>query len=318
MNEILTPCILQSIIICSTIIILCVVAVSAFRIHKVENRKKELKMEDTENSSCLGSYIFLSSIVVLIAVVIFSYAFFSDKKVLDFMSLASALVSIILAVITIIYSFVINSQTAGQIDKLTKTSKSLQTASNKAVESANVMKSAAQQVVEASKSYEISAESLEKNIERIIQSIIREEFGRLLGAPTDYETVGDLQSVNNESNSRLNNFKEEVITKFNDGNSNAGAIILYLCSKVQETGVSCDLMSIFPEDTIMYYWGYIIALNAIGFTAIDVDFSTKTIKTANVIKDIKAGALKRIEAEVNNDFITENKQKIDEYFAVKE
>ena len=42
MEEILTPCILQSIIICCTLIILSVVGVSAYRIHKVEERKKEL------------------------------------------------------------------------------------------------------------------------------------------------------------------------------------------------------------------------------------------------------------------------------------
>ena len=127
MNEILTPCIVHNIIICSTIIILCVVAVSAFRIHKVEERKKKLEMKDIENGSCLGSYIFLSSIVVLIAVLIFSYAFFANKDVLDFMSLASALVSIILAVITIIYSFVVNGQSTKQVDKLISTSENLRT-----------------------------------------------------------------------------------------------------------------------------------------------------------------------------------------------
>lgn len=311
MNEILTPCVLQNIIICSTIIILSVVAVSAFKIHKVENRKRELKLENTENGSCLGSYIFLSSIVVLIAVVIFSYAFFSDKKVLDFMSLASALVSIILAVITIIYSFVINSQTSGQVDKLTTASTSLQEATGKSIESIQEMKMAAQQVIKASKTYDSSAQMLDNNIKEILRCI--KGISHKVGADTDYETVGELRDSD-----ELDEFKDVVLSQFNDENSNAGAILIYLCSKVKETEKTCDLRDFFGEDTFMYYFGYIVALNAIGFTAIDIDFTSKTIKAADVVETLIKGAKQRLESESDNKFIKENRQKIDDYFSVKD
>lgn len=42
------------------------------------------------------------------------------SNALDFVSLASALISIILAVITIIYSFYSNSQSASQVETLNK------------------------------------------------------------------------------------------------------------------------------------------------------------------------------------------------------
>ena len=310
MNEILTHSILQSIIICSTIIILCIVAVSAFRIHKVESRKKELKMEDTENSSCLGSYIFLSSIVVLIAVVIFSYAFFSDKKVLDFMSLASALVSIILAVITIIYSFVINSQTAVRIDKLTQTSESLQTSANDAMESAKDMKDAALQVSAASKLYDETAKNLDGNIQRILEAIV--EVKRELGTVKDYQTNGESERFKAVS---VRQFKKDFISHFNDVNSNVGAVLIYLCSKIKETGQTCKLEELFAEYTIMYNIGYMIALNAIGFTSVEMDIHTREIKSADVVEDIVQGAMQRFDKEKNNDFIKENRQKIDDYFS---
>ena len=62
MNEILTPCILQNIIICSTIIILSVVAVSAFRIHKVEECQKDSSVIRKRSSSrgvCIYFYLVL-------------------------------------------------------------------------------------------------------------------------------------------------------------------------------------------------------------------------------------------------------------------
>ena len=94
MNTILTPCILQTIIICCTIIIITIIAVSAYRIKKGQQRS-------------WGAYIYYASILSIFTISIFSYCFYGNRNVLDFVSLASALISIILAIITIIYSFYI-------------------------------------------------------------------------------------------------------------------------------------------------------------------------------------------------------------------
>lgn len=299
MNEILTPCILQIIIICSTIIILSVVAVSAFRIHKVEECQKNNSETEKRSNSCLGMYIFLSSIVALIAVLIFSYAFYTEKKVLDFISLASALISIILAVITIIYSFVVNGQSTKQVDKLISTSENLQTT--------------VKRVGEVTRLYKESANDLQGDV-RILQGKLGLILKRLDTAITymqgkegDYEVTKSSLLRDTELN--------PIIDKFNNSNSNAGVIIIYICSKVQETNMPCNLSKLFSED-IMYYLGYLIALNAIGFTEANVDFPAKTIKSAKVAEKVLDGVKARFKLEAENEFMIEQKQKIDSYFSI--
>ena len=68
----------------------------------------------------------------------------------------------------------------------------------------------------------------------------------------------------------------------------------------------------------MYYLGYLIALNAIGFTEAKVDFPAKTIKSAKVAEKVLDGVKARFKLEAENEFLIEHKQKIDNYFAAKE
>ena len=72
--------------------------------------------------------------------------FYGNRNVLDFISLASAIISIILAVVTIVYSYFINSRSSSQIEQLNR---------------------AALDVSRATSSYDESAKSLEKNIQII-------------------------------------------------------------------------------------------------------------------------------------------------------
>ena len=137
MNQLLTPCIVQTIIICCTIIIIALVILSGYRIHKQQAFSSE-------------GYIFISGILTVLAIAIFSYAFYSNRTVLDFISLASALISIILAIVTIIYSFYTNGRSIGQAEKLQE---------------------AAEEVQKATKAYSESAGSLQLNIQKILNKI---------------------------------------------------------------------------------------------------------------------------------------------------
>ena len=74
MNTFLTPCIIQTIIICSTIIIVAAIVVSAYRIYQKQQRS-------------WGSYIYYASILTLLGIAIFSNAFYGNRNVLDFVSL---------------------------------------------------------------------------------------------------------------------------------------------------------------------------------------------------------------------------------------
>lgn len=224
-----------------------------------------------------------------------------EELVLDFMSLASALISIILAVITIIYSFVINGQTTGQIDKLISASENLQVVGESVEEATGLYKQTADGL-----RHNVSL--LQNNIARILNRI-EQKIDTMNGKEEEYEATVALKE--------RNKFRNKIIEDFNKGNSNAGAILIYLCSKIKETGQPCDLKEIFSEENVMYYLGYVIALNGIGFTAADVDFSTRTIKSVDIVEDLVEGAKQRFELEVDNDFMKEYKQKIDDHFAVK-
>lgn len=306
MNEILTPCILHNIIICSTIIILCVVAVSAFRIHKVEERKKELEMKDIENGSCLGSYIFLSSIVVLIAVVIFSYAFFANKEVLDFMSLASALVSIILAVVTIIYSFVVNGQTAGQIDKLTATSEDLKSAAEEARHTSTKVTEAANSFITATDSYSKSAASLEKNINIILDQL--NQVRDAISSVDEYRIEDkDADNIQHKGNS---------IDEFCHNCPNAGLMMMYACIKAEKAKKSLSLRKMFDPEMTMYYVGFLSSMQSLGYIEAALDYDKMVLKKINVHKDIKDIIPKLIMKRKDNEFVKNLYEKIDRIFRI--
>ena len=87
--------------------------------------------------------------------------------------LASAIISIILAIITIVYSFYTNSRSNGQIE---------------------ILNQSARDVQNASQSYKESADSLEANIAKIINAINRVE------AKTDRILIHSLSEGSNTTN----------------------------------------------------------------------------------------------------------------------
>lgn len=107
-----------------------------------------LKRANGDNSKM--AYLFLGGVIVIISILIFSNYYCTNDTILDFASLASAIISIILAIVTIIYSFFTNGQSSSQIEKLNK---------------------AANAVTEASTEYSKSAKSLQDNIRLILESI---------------------------------------------------------------------------------------------------------------------------------------------------
>lgn len=239
MNEILTPCILQTIIICCTIIIAGIIAVSAYRINKQQQRS-------------WASYIFSASILLILAIAIFSFCFCGNRNVLDFISLASALISIILAVVTIIYSYFINSRSSGQIDQLNEAAKS---------------------VSNATLSYSNSAESLKKNIEKILYRIDTVE--QKIDENSKLITSG-------ATNASINSIGAPHIDKVVEGYVRSGSYfgnlaLLASCYAAQHNkGVLSlsNLNSVFdPQDKVLlhYMWGYIISSSALGVLQARID-----------------------------------------------
>ena len=79
--------VLLTIIVCCTVIVLGLIGLSAYRI-KCQSKKS------------WASYIFSASVILILSITIFSTCFYNNRNVLDFISLASALISIILPLYT--------------------------------------------------------------------------------------------------------------------------------------------------------------------------------------------------------------------------
>lgn len=240
MNQLLTPCIMQTIIICCTIIIIALVVLSGYRI------KKQLKQS-------WHGYVFIASILTILAIIIFSYVFYGNRDVLDFISLASALISIILAIVTIIYSFYTNGSSIGQAEKLQE---------------------AAEKVQNATISYSNSAESLQKNIHQILQTLLEvREYAESTNNAVNGHNSNSISSDNSVISAIEGAKKSNTdIDKFTKDYINAGSFIgnlgLLACVYAQTKGQKFNLSSFnfTSSDVFMpgYICGYIIASSALG------------------------------------------------------
>lgn len=271
MKECLTPCVFQTVIICSTIIIIGLIGVSAFRVK-------------CKNERSWGSYVFSASALFALAISIFSYCFCGDRNVLDFISLASALISIILAVITIIYSYFINSRSSGQIDQLNK---------------------AAADVSNATSAYAESAETLQENIRKIINAIgrVEEKTDRLLK-----EGVSSKMNANNS-------FVEFDLKTYTEGfigaSSKLGVMLLYACVKSKDSDTTFDL-SLFGEENAIYCYGYFIATVSTGLITGSIDFDSKRITMSSYIDYLSVAINSWLSNNKDDEFVKDTRIKIDD------
>lgn len=285
MNNLLTPCIIQTTIICCTIIIMAAIAVSAYRISQKQPRS-------------WGSYIYYASILTLLGIVAFSTAFYGNRNVLDFVSLASALISIILAVVTILYSFYSNSQSSGQIETLKK---------------------AANSVEKATLSYSESAESLQENIRKIIDAINRVEkktdqiIGMKSSTRSDTEKNDNFEYLNGGSQ----NFDLETYIKtYINTVSPLGIMAMYACIKSKDCNKTWNLNLFTNDSNQNYCCGFMISINGTGFISLNINFSNKEIIIFNYLPQVKDFVTQWIDhTDISKiEGLQEIKNGIDQYF----
>lgn len=280
MNTILTPCILQTIIICCTIIIITIIAVSAYRIKKGQQRS-------------WGAYIYYASILSIFTISIFGACFYGNRNVLDFVSLASALISIILAIITIIYSFYSNSQSASQVETLNK---------------------AAESVKRATTSYAESAESLQDNISKIITAVnrVEEKTDRLL----DMTSISGAGASSGTNNHLVDFDLDAYIKGYVNLASPIGIMAMYACIKAKDTKREWNL-NIFPNEyNRIYCGGFLISTTSAGFITVDVNFSNGNVIVANYLQNVKKYILEWLESFdfTKIEGLQSLKDSIDSYF----
>lgn len=278
MNNLLTPCIIQTIIICCTIIIITSIGVSAYRVHQKQPRS-------------WGSYIYYASILTLLGIVAFSNAFYENRNVLDFISLASALISIILAVVTILYSFYSNSQSAGQIETLKK---------------------AANSVEEATLSYSESAESLQENIRKIIDAVNRVEkkTDQIMGMQS-----GSISVTGEGTNNHLINFDLNAYIKgYIELASPVGIVAMYACIKSKDKNKDWNLDLFVSENNQFYCSGFLISTTSAGFITLTINFSNGNVSVSSYLEKVKEYIFSKINTSTFADDLQNVKNNIDRYF----
>lgn len=267
-------------IICLTLIALAGCVLSYFRIK-------------SERSVNTVSYIFWGSVILSISIAIYSHCYCENEKVLDFFSLASALISIILAVVTIVYSFYTNSRSNGQIEILNK---------------------AAQNVQRASQSYAESADSLDANIAKIINAINRVE------AKADKiltQALSEGSGVTNEINpsDHHNNFDiRKYIKTFIEISSPVGVLAMYACILSYDKSIPFKITMFSDSDNTMYCAGFLVATTATGIVHSTIDFNTGTVNVVDYVKIVKEYIEEWLQSNTLQPPLQNLRNKIDNYF----
>lgn len=253
MNGILTTGILLTMIGCFTCVVLAMIGVLYTRVKTDDDKHRR------------WTYAYSSSIIVFIAITIFSYIFHGSNKVLDFMSLASSIISIILAVITIIYSFYSNNRASNQVGKLDE-------AINKVDKSVDKVDEAAVKVENATLKYANSAQILHNNIEKILDKLGKVE------EKTNY--MYELQQNSNilqqvDEPKLINGFVERYIRI----GSYLGNIALLACVYSHETQkeLTSQMLDSIESNMSQYMYGYIIASSAVGVLQARIDDPKVTV-----------------------------------------
>lgn len=297
MNQLLTPCVIQAFFICITVIISLYILRSFYKIYCSRPQAHIGNGENSRNNQSLP-YLFWSSVILLIGIAIFSYGFHQNRTVLDFISLASALISIILAIITIIYSFYTNGRSVGQAEKLQE---------------------AAEEVQKATKAYSESAGSLQLNIQKILNKIDHVEAN----------TNAIYKNIYNNSKIFVSGEKNDhpiSQTELLVGRSSAlGTMALYAAILSKENNKNFPL-SIFGEpQNASYCSGFLIAVSCIDLIEIQliIDNNSILISVDKYDSKLKDYVVKKIDYYINDErvkkienkeFYIKTKEKIDQYF----
>lgn len=305
MNEILTPCILQTIIICiSSLLALYCVASLIKSLARKKNNCETCPLENKNNcETCLEkkhlSYKLIVGFLVFLLVILFTHKFYADDNIFNFMSFASAIISIILAVLTIIYTYYTQGTTTSSAEKIEKVSLEI----TRAVQSVQV----------ATQAYEGSAQSLQENIKSITASInhVEEQTNRILIE----------QMENNQKKSSTGqalNMSSRDISKFVDSASHLGTIALYAASLANERNQAFNLKVIEDSDQVWYAAGFIISTSC--FNLLEADFNYQNDSLYMSVSEfnikLKHEVTSKIEKKIKDkeDFYITNKKAIDSYF----
>lgn len=193
--------------------------------------------------------------------------------------------------VTILYSFYSNSQSAGQIETLKK---------------------AANSVEEATLSYSGSAESLQENIRKIIDAVNRVEkkTDQIMGMQS-----GSISVTGEGTNNHLINFDLNAYIKgYIELASPVGIVAMYACIKSKDKNKDWNLDLFVNENNQFYCSGFLISTTSAGFITLTIDFSNGNVSVSDYIGIIKGYIYSKISTSIFADDLQNIKNNIDRYF----
>ena len=308
MNEILTPNILQTIIICiSSLLALYCIASLIKSLARKKNNCETCPLENKNNCETCHekkhlSYKLIVAFLVFLLVILFTHKFYADDNVFNFMSFASAIISIILAVLTIIYTYYTQGTTTSSVEKM---------------EHASIkMGEAAANVEDASNSYMDSAISLRNNIKLILDKIghVEEQTNQIF--------IKQMENNQKKSSSgQIINMSDQNIKTFVDSASHFGIIALYAASLANERGMDFDFKVIEDSDQVWYSAGFIISTSCFNLLEADINYQNGNLKmsVSEFSKKLKEEVNSKVEKKIKNKevFFITNKKTVDAFFENK-
>lgn len=240
--------------------------------------------------------LYITGYFVLIIIMMFTFEAVkedgvNDRPFYNYFSFASVIVSIILAVVTIIYSFYTNSRSSGQIETLNN---------------------AAKDVSKATRSYSNSANDLHTNIHRIIEAVGRLEL------KTDKFFDKSFESGNKSQNTIRDSDPNQYVKNYVLLSSPFGIMAMYACVLSYDTKKEFSLSLFGDEKFRLYVGGFLISTGAAGIISNTINFDTSTVSCINIDDTLKDSLSEWMNNNPENVLVTELKPSIDNYFNVPE
>ena len=208
-----------------------------------------------------GYIIFGIVLVSVVVIWILSCKGVISETAFQNFSFAASVVSIVLAVVSIVYSMKSGAGVAGSI---------------------NILQEAGHDIRENVK----ALDGLEDHIVNAVQEGFESLGGKIENVQNQIEPL--LQSAN--ANSQV--VEGNTTTKFLidlERNSNYGNVILYICLKASETKKSWNL-DIMGSENKEYVWGYLVAMSSIQSMKFYYEYDTNS----NVVSSCSFGASKNM------------------------
>ena len=280
------PCLLQTIIVCSAIVVVMMIVPSIISVCKQNSDKKTL----------FGLYAFFASIILLAGIIVFSFICKDCANLLEFMSLSSAIISIILAVITIVYSYYTSGASLHNIENVQ--------------DSAKELNGTAQKLGKLSNEIDKDAKSLSHNIERILERLNHIETHTK--QITDYIDSSAIDYMDTEN----------IKTNFDDFLTSCPRVaimFLYACGKVQSNqDIEVDQLFDGPAPfNMMYFTGLVAPFKMLGLIELQILPDKFIVRVERVNENLSKAVVQKVEKKSETDsFIKEMKEKIDSSYAL--